>query len=175
MCEKKKKCTKLTAQPFSICVYLGKSLSSCEPICKIARITATTGFPGSSAGKESACWCKRHRRCGFDPWVGKFPWRRAWQPNPVFLPGEFHGQRSLAGYYPWVYKKVRHEVTEHARTHTRHNNNNFGKIGWCQGTEVTKEWKRSQHTAWDLSKHLISNQQVDGKPSDTVRFFCPSC
>ena len=34
----------------------------------------------------------------FDPWVGKIPWRRQWQPTPVFLPGESHGQRSLAGY-----------------------------------------------------------------------------
>ena len=38
---------------------------------------------------------------GFDPWVGKIPWRREWQPTPVFLPGEFHGQRSLAGHSPW--------------------------------------------------------------------------
>ena len=37
---------------------------------------------------------------GFDPWVGKIPWRRAWQPTPVFLPGASHGQRSLAGYSP---------------------------------------------------------------------------
>ena len=36
-------------------------------------------------------------RCGFNPWVGKIPWRRAWQPTPVFSPGESHGQRSLAG------------------------------------------------------------------------------
>ena len=35
---------------------------------------------------------------GFDPWVGKIPWKRAWQPTPVFLPGEAHGQRSLVGY-----------------------------------------------------------------------------
>ena len=35
---------------------------------------------------------------GFDPWVREIPWRRAWQPTPVFLPGESHGQRSLAGY-----------------------------------------------------------------------------
>ena len=38
---------------------------------------------------------------GFDPWVRKILWRRAWQPTPVFLPGESHGQRSLAGYSPW--------------------------------------------------------------------------
>ena len=41
---------------------------------------------------------KRH---GFDPWVGKIPWRRAQQPTPVVLPGESHGQGSLAGYSPW--------------------------------------------------------------------------
>ena len=40
-------------------------------------------------------------RCGFDPWVWKIPWRRAWQPTPVFLPGEFQGQRRL-GYNPWA-------------------------------------------------------------------------
>ena len=37
----------------------------------------------------------------FNPWVGKIPWRREWLPTPVFLPGEFHGQTSLAGYSPW--------------------------------------------------------------------------
>ena len=40
-----------------------------------------------------------------DPWVGKIPWRRKWQPTPVILPGEFHGQRSLAGYSPWCHKE----------------------------------------------------------------------
>ena len=45
--------------------------------------------------------CKRHRRCGFNAWVGKIPWRRKWQPTPVFLPGESHGQRSLVGYGSW--------------------------------------------------------------------------
>ena len=57
-------------------------------------------FPGGTSGKESACSCRRHKRCGFDPWVGRIPWRRAWQPTPVLLPGECHGQRSLAGYGP---------------------------------------------------------------------------
>ena len=42
-----------------------------------------------------------HKRCEFDPWVGKIPCRRKWQPIPAFLPGESHGQRSLAGYSPW--------------------------------------------------------------------------
>ena len=49
------------------------------------------------SGKESTCQCRRHR---FDPWVGKISWRRKWQPTPVFLPGEYYGQRSLTGYSP---------------------------------------------------------------------------
>ena len=53
------------------------------------------GFPGGAGGKEDTCWC---RRCKFDPWVGKIPWSRKWQLTPVFLPGKFHGQRSLADY-----------------------------------------------------------------------------
>ena len=49
---------------------------------------------------------QRRERCGFYPWVGKSPWRRAWQPTPVFLPGESHGQRSLVGYRPWSHKEL---------------------------------------------------------------------
>ena len=41
----------------------------------------------------------------FDPWVGKIPWRREWLPTPVFLPGKFHGHRSLEGYSPWDHKQ----------------------------------------------------------------------
>ena len=47
--------------------------------------------------KKPVCQC-RSKRPRFNPWVGKNPWRRAWQPSPVFLPGESHGQRSLAVY-----------------------------------------------------------------------------
>ena len=55
---------------------------------------------GSPAGtavkkKKSTCQCRRHQ---FDPWVGKIPWRKKWQPTPVFLPGKSHGQRSLVDY-----------------------------------------------------------------------------
>ena len=42
---------------------------------------------------------------GFDPWVGKIPWRREWLPTPVFLPGVFHKQRNLVGSSPWVHKE----------------------------------------------------------------------
>ena len=46
----------------------------------------------------------------FDPWVGKIPQRRPWQPTPVFLPGKFHRQRRLTGYSPWGHKEL--EMTE---------------------------------------------------------------
>ena len=51
-------------------------------------------IPGDANGKESACQSRRHKISGFDAWVGKIPWRRAWQSTSVFLPGESHGQRS---------------------------------------------------------------------------------
>ena len=57
-------------------------------------------LPRLPSGKESACQYSRHRRCRFDPWVRRIPGSRSWHPTPVFLPGEFHGQRSLAGYSP---------------------------------------------------------------------------
>jgi len=62
--------------------------------------------------RESACQRKRHKRHGFDPWVGKIPWRRKWQPTPVFLPGESHGQRILADCSPWGHR------VGHGSTHT---------------------------------------------------------
>ena len=65
-----------------------------------------TSFPGDTSGKEPACQCRRHKRYGFNPWVGKIPWRRAGQPTPVFLPGgESHGQRSLVDCSPYVCKE----------------------------------------------------------------------
>ena len=59
------------------------------------------GLPGGASVKEPACYCRGLKRCGFNPWVGMIPWRRAWQPTPVFLPGESHGRRSLVGYSPY--------------------------------------------------------------------------
>ena len=61
-------------------------------------------FTGGSAGKESTC---NAGNPGFNSWVGKIPWRREWPPTPIFLPGEFHGQRSLVGYMGS--QRVRHD------------------------------------------------------------------
>ena len=77
----------------------------------------TADFPVAASGKEPACQCRRerHKRCRFDPWVRKTPWRRAWQPTPVLLPRESHGQRSLVGYSPWHRKES--DPTERLSTH----------------------------------------------------------
>ena len=56
--------------------------------------------------KNPPCQCRRWKRHRFDPWVRKMPWKRKWHPTLVFLPGEFHGQRSLTGYNPWGYKEL---------------------------------------------------------------------
>ena len=63
------------------------------------------GFPGGTTGEESACQCRRRGRLGLHPQVKKIPWRRKRQPAPVFLPGESHGHRSLAGDSPWGHKE----------------------------------------------------------------------
>ena len=90
--------------------------NDCPPVSSFHFIsqykTQHENFPSSSVGKRTHLQCRRHR---FDPWAGKIPWRRAWQPVPVFLPGESHGQRSLAGYSPWSHK-------ESDMTKTLHNN-----------------------------------------------------
>ena len=59
------------------------------------------GFPGSASGKESAANAGDAGDMDSTPGSGRFPWRRAWQPPPVFLPGESQGQKSLAGFSPW--------------------------------------------------------------------------
>ena len=61
------------------------------------------GFPGDSVVKNQAANGKRSR---FDPWVGRISWRRKWQLTPVFLPGKFHGQRSLAATVHGVAKEM---------------------------------------------------------------------
>ena len=58
------------------------------------------------SGKEICLQCRSYRKHRFNPWVRKIPWRRAWQPTPVFLPGESHGQGSLVGYSPWGRKEL---------------------------------------------------------------------
>ena len=64
------------------------------------------GFSCGSRGKEPARQCRRHKRCEFNPMVRKILWSKKWQPTPVFLPGESHGERSLVGYSPQGHKDL---------------------------------------------------------------------
>ena len=79
----------------------------CAPTC-------AKGASQVAQWKEPACQRRRH---GIDPWVGKIPWRRKWQPTPAFLPGESHGQRSLTAPIHGVAKDS--DTTEHAHTYAR--------------------------------------------------------
>ena len=90
----------------------------------------------------------QYRRPGFEPRVGKIPWRREWLPTPMFLPGESHGQRSLAGYSSWGCKDVRHNwMTKH--THNKKENHQTTtrktKRKW-QGRNI--KWMGKQDSKW---------------------------
>ena len=69
------------------------------------------GLPLWLSGEESTCQCR------FDPWVRKTPWRKEWQPTPVFLSGKLYGQRSLAGYSPWDHKGVGYNLATKQQQH----------------------------------------------------------
>ena len=84
--------------------------------------------------------CLQCRRPGY-PWVGKIPWRRKWQPTPVFLPGESHGQRRRAGYSPWRRKES--DMTERL-----HFLLFLGKPGMLQSMESFKESDTTEWLNW---------------------------
>ena len=72
-------------------------------------------FPGGSDDKQFACTAGSN--CRFDPWIGKIPWRRNWQPTLISLPGKSHGQRIPVGYGPWGLKEL-HMTEPLTHTHT---------------------------------------------------------
>ena len=132
------------------------------------------GFPGGPSGKEPTCQCRRQKRRGFDPWIGKIPWRRAEQPTPVLLPGESHGQRSLVGYSPQGNKDSdMTKMTQHAciirswgDTGFRVFNMKFC-VSSCFCLPLVVEaftlccWQlRFKMETWDMAIHLVSSSKV---------------
>ena len=85
-----------------MCSIPGQSLDFHIPLL-MGKETEGQGFPGVSAGRNPPT---NARDTGSVPGLGRFPWRRKWQPAPVFLPGKFHGHRSLVGYSPWGCKEL---------------------------------------------------------------------
>ena len=98
------------------CARLLRKQSASGMLC--CTLDTKSGLPWWLHGKQPACQRRRCRRRRFDPWVGKIPWRRKWQPTPIFFPGKFHGQRRLVGYCPWDCREL--DMTERACTAIPH-------------------------------------------------------
>ena len=119
-------------------------------------------LPQWCSGKESTCQYRSHRTLGFHLWVGKIPWSRKRQPTPVFLPGKFHEQRSLASYSPWG----RQESDSWTHAHTQRT---------IQSTVATT-WSTQSSTLYRLP-----SQPCGPLPSQADQvyagrgFFSPSC
>ena len=79
---------------------------------------ADLGWYGGASGKEPTWQCRRHKRCGFDPWAGKIPWRWSWQPTPVFLPEESPWTEEPGGLQPIGSQRVRHYSCNWTHMHT---------------------------------------------------------
>ena len=86
---------------------------------------------------EPTCQYRITKRCGFNPWVGKIPWRGKWQPTPVFLPGESQGQGSLADYSPEL-QRVRHDLAPSILSHILPNNFKYVFKFSCHTLQMAK-------------------------------------
>ena len=111
---------------------------------KLSILPIKIKLPMWLSGKESACQCRKLRRCWLDPWDGKIPWRRKWQPTPVFLPGKSHGQRRLVSYSQWNHKES--DTTEQRSTHHMH---------------LSKSTKSHVLHKHDFSVHIIVFQNLN--------------
>ena len=74
----------------------------------LSLLCSSTGRRGGTSDEEPACQCRRHKRRGFNPWVGKIPWRRACHPSPIFLPGESPWTEEPSGLQSMGSQRVRH-------------------------------------------------------------------
>ena len=125
------------------------------------------GFSRKPSGKEFTCQCRRH---WFAPWDRKIPWRRKWWPIPVFLPGRFHGQRSLVGYSPWGQKES--DTTKQLGTH---------RGGGKEGSERRLEKSNRRDTSGDgnvlcldCSVQSLSCVYLWPQGQQHLRLSCPS-
>ena len=111
--------------------------------------------------KESACQCRRWKRCGFDPWVGKIPWRKKWQPTPVFLPGKSH----RGTWWATAHGVGKNQIWLCSHTHTHPKNTNQ-----CHFWAVLKTGRvgRLQKTVILLTSYSIEL----GYGRDPTIFFC---
>ena len=116
-------------------------------------------FPGDASDKEPACQCRRPKRCWFDPWVGKIPWRSEWQPTPVFLPGESHGQKP-GGLQFIGSQRVRHDWSDVALEWSDQGDGEMLEVGEYQ-VEGTTNAKTLCVCAKLLQWHLMLCDAMD--------------
>ena len=103
------------------------------------------GVPDGTSGKEPACQRRRHKRCGFNPWIGKISWRRAWQPTQVFLPEESPWMKDCGGLQLIVSLRVGHGCSDLACT--------------CAHT----------HTDAHIYKHTLCSARPNSNASSTLK------
>ena len=112
------------------------------------------GFPGGASGKEPICQCRKCKRCGFNPWVRKSPWRKAWQQSLVFLPGESHGRRSLVNCGPQGLKQS--DVTSNLAHSLARSHNSLGR---ADHKEQTWNWNPDHLDSQALAQFIVLHQQ----------------
>ena len=107
--------------------------------------------------------CLQCRRPKVDPWVGKITWRRVWEPTPAFLPGEFHRQRSLAGYSLWGHKE-----SDMTKWLTLSKNKVFGV--WKTSVDATSCWQCDPNNVCSISGSQVTTHQIGITIVFTVEF-----
>ena len=119
--------------------------------------------------------CLQCRRLRFNPWVGKISWRRIWQPTPVFLPGESHRRRGLAGYSPWGRKEL--DITEllihtHTHTHTHPYMEEYGFPYWtpAQQSDMKGITECFQWNSLHLSKYKCRMKKTSKGLGDPTKW-----
>ena len=122
------------------------------------------GFPDGTSDKESACQCRRCKRLGFHPWVGKIPWQRALQPIPVFLPRESPGTEESSGLQSrrsqsWTPLKRLSTHTGLVKSSTDSSDSAFSALLWGRTQELQILGGEDSHSP--ASGH-------DGQPADTL-------
>ena len=140
-------------KPFAFLIQGTDKARVVHPLCFPLTI-GTLGFPDSTRGKEPTCQYMRQKRHEFDSWVGKIPWRRAWQPTPVFLAGESPGWRSLAGYSPQGCR-VKHDWSGLACTHRNTRQLFWGLEGADQYLEARCGGQRKRARTSDDATELL--------------------
>ena len=126
------------------------------------------GFPSGASRQEPTCQCKRHKRHNFDPWVRKIPWRWAWQPTPIFLPAEFHGQRCLAGYSPGGAKSRSRLQSFSAQNSTRLRDH----LGVSQVALVIKNLPTNAGDAGNMGSIPGSGRSPGGGHGNLLQYSC---